>query len=214
MQTESEMQFNIVMPVAKRSLPMLPTVMENVKAHIPVKEIVAIGKASLRDHILALGVTFCDEDRLIDGLTYDGLAALIAARDENARDRTGWYLQQFLKMGYARVCDDEYYLSWDADTMPLKDIAMFSAESRPIFDLKEEFHPPYFETLSRLFHSAVVKRVEKSFISEHMLFSTAIMKELLDEIEADDTLKGDRFFEKIICAIDEKYLSGSGCYKL
>ena len=40
-------------------------------------------------------------------------------------------------MSYARICKNEYYLLWDSDTIPIKQIKLFDNE-RPIFDIKDE----------------------------------------------------------------------------
>ena len=53
----------------------------------------------------------------------------ILAGIELPRGITGWYYQQFLKMQYAFVCRDEYYMVWDGDTIPCKKITMFQEES-------------------------------------------------------------------------------------
>ncbi len=54
--------------------------------------------------------------------------------------------------------------------------------------------PGYFITIKKLF--GIDKQIEKSFVSEHMLFNTACMKEMISEIE---TLffHGEKFYEKI-----------------
>ncbi|MEI3192244.1 MAG: DUF6492 family protein [Lachnospiraceae bacterium] len=56
--------------------------------------------------------------------------------------RSGWYFQQFLKFGYAQVCEDEYYIVWDSDTVPLHPISHFQ-DGKPVFTKKEEMEPPY-----------------------------------------------------------------------
>ncbi len=128
---------------------------------------------------------------------------------ELPRGVTGWYYQQFLKMQYALVCPDKYYMVWDGDTIPCKEIIMFQPESgKPYLDLKHEHHPEYFETMSVIlpgFH----KVIERSFISEHMLFRVDIMKNLIRDIEANDSIPGKRFWEKIINAIPPEKIQSS-----
>ena len=109
-----------------------------------------------------------------------------------------WYYQQFLKMSYAKVCQSEYYLSWDSDTIPLHKIEMISPEGLPYFDIKSECQKEYFVTIERLFGFS--KIIEKSFISEHMLFNKEYMMEIIKEIEATD-FAGSNFAEKILFAL-------------
>ena len=42
-------------------------------------------------------------------------------------------------------------LIWDADTIPIKEVKMFGNDGKPIFDVKTEYHKPYFITLKRIF---------------------------------------------------------------
>ena len=122
-------------------------------------------------------------------------------------NRVGWYEQQFIKMAYARICKNEYYLVWDADTIPIKFIEMFKNE-QPFFDMKMEHHFPYFNTMERIIPK--LNYVNKSFISEHMIIKTDFMKSLLDNIEMNHKLTGKLFWEKILFAIDINDINGSG----
>ena len=121
--------------------------------------------------------------------------------------RDSWYEQQFLKMAYSRICQKEYYLVWDTDTIPIKPIKNFEKD-HPIFDLKTEHNIPYFNTMERLIPG--LKFINKSYISEHMMIKTEIMRNLLDSIEMNDKLSGNFFWEKILMAIDIKDLNKSG----
>ena len=126
---------------------------------------------------------------------------LILGKPEKT-SRVGWYYQQFLKMEYSHHCNEEYYLCWDADTIPLHPINMFNENGVPFLDIKPEYNPSYFETLKNLF--GFEKVIEQSFISEHMLIKKSIMNELLDEIIKLD-LNGIRFYDKIFSAINKPY---------
>ncbi len=116
----------------------------------------------------------------------------------------GWYYQQFLKMQYSSVCEDDYYLCWDADTIPLRHIPMFSADGRPYFDVKTECQDRYFITIERLFNFG--KIIGKSFISEHMLFRKDFMQEMIKEIEST-SYEGSAFYEKILSAAGSDNIS-------
>lgn len=121
---------------------------------------------------------------------------------ELPRGITGWYYQQFLKMQYAYICDDPYYMVWDGDTIPCREFTMFHEESGlPYLDLKKEYHEEYFTTLSRLL-PGMHKCIEKSFISEHMLINCNIMKALIVDIEGNQSLPGRSFWEKIVRSIN------------
>ena len=133
--------------------------------------------------------------------------------------RTGWYLQQFIKMGFAmsKYCQNEYYLSWDADTLPLKHIDFFSGKDKPLFSMKTERHEPYFETIKKLFGFMNIN--EHSYIAEHMMFNKAIMVNLVNDINNNCHLKGSTWVDKILsscnntemCAFSEFETYGNYC---
>ena len=128
---------------------------------------------------------------------------------EMPRAVTGWYYQQFLKMQYSAVCEDEYYMVWDGDTIPCREINMFQPETgKPYLDLKHEFHPEYFDTISKIL-PGFRKVIERSFISEHMLIKREIMRQLIGDIEKNDSIPGKYFWEKIINSIPPEKISDS-----
>ena len=122
---------------------------------------------------------------------------------------TGWYYQQFLKMQYSQLCKDKYYMSWDGDTIPCKEVSMFKEDGTPYLDTKHEYNELYFTTMGRLI-PGLKKFIEASFISEHMIFECNIMKNLISKIESNENIPGDRFFEKIINSIPLESIQGNG----
>ena len=122
-------------------------------------------------------------------------------------NRIGWYEQQFLKMAYSRICQKEYYLVWDLDTIPIKPIKMFQG-TIPFFDMKTEHHIPYFITIERLIPG--LNFTNQSYISEHMMIKTELMKNLIYNIEMNNKIPGKLFWEKILMCIDIKNIHKSG----
>lgn len=149
---------------------------------------------------------FINEKSLID---VDRIKKLIEKRNQKAIKRSGWYIQQFLKMQYCKLCKDKYYLIWDCDTIPIKKVNMFSNDRKPYFDVKEEYNKPYFITMEKLLPE-LGKKYNYSFISEHMLINTKIMKNLIKRIENNFNITGKYWFEKIINSIDVKDFLYSG----
>lgn len=125
-----------------------------------------------------------------------------------SRQFCGWYYQQFLKMQYSRVCENEYYLAWDGDTFPIRKIELFDEDDRPYLDWKREYHEEYFTTISKIF-PGVGKVIEPSFIAEHMLFSKEIMQNMINEIESAGHLVGKSFYERILRVITPEALNGN-----
>ena len=112
-------------------------------------------------------------------------------------------------MQYCQICKEEYYLIWDSDTIPVKEVNMFSDDGKPYFDVKTEYHKPYFITMKNLFPE-LGKKNNYSFISEHMLIKTKIMKKLINRIDNNSNILGDKWYEKIINCININDLKHSG----
>lgn len=125
------------------------------------------------------------------------LSKQLTEKNKVGTSSTGWYYQQFLKMKFSDYCDGEYYLCWDADTIPLRRIDMFSEEGKPYFDVKSECQSRYFSTIQNLFGFSKV--IEKSFVSEHMIFKKDFMHDMIAEIESTP-FEGKTFYEKIFSA--------------
>lgn len=176
---------------AKKSIPYI-------KKNIDASKIVIVSSEKILGEDL-LGCEFLDENTVVPGLTYDSVKDCLVSRGSIEKN-TGWYLQQFIKLGISRICEDEYYLVWDADTIPLNPIPFFDKNGRPYFNLKREYFYAYFRTIEKLFGLKKTRR--ESFISEHMLFNAEITKNMLSNIEENQKLSGDSFWQKILVACE------------
>lgn len=195
------MNYDVVIPVSDKNINNLSYTISGIKQHLQPNKIILIGNSKIETVCDKLQCYFMDENMMYEHLNYNSLYEVICRRDSLAGKRTGWYLQQFLKMSYARVNSKEYYLVWDADTIPVRKIEICNPDGKPYFDVKDEFHKPYFTTLNRLFDCQYRKIYPSSFISEHMFIYTDFMKQMLDDIESNQKIEGESFWEKIINAI-------------
>ncbi|MBR3525449.1 MAG: HAD-IIIC family phosphatase [Lachnospiraceae bacterium] len=203
------MIYDTLVVVAAKDFPRLSTLYPRLYEKLESRKLIFVGSKEvgelLTDSTVAAQAEWLDEDQIIPfdavhRLMSSRLAPLLQGR-ELPRGVTGWYYQQFLKMQYARDCEDEYYMVWDGDTVPCRDIRMFKEGSGEAFlDLKTEYKAQYFETMGRLI-PGLKKFIAKSFISEHMLIKCEYMKELMEEIEANEQIAGSTFWEKILNAI-------------
>lgn len=146
-------------------------------------------------------VTIIDEDTILP-IEKKDIKQYLISRNTNP-SRAGWYYQQFLKMGFAFYNSSSYYLVWDADTIPLRNIDFFTVDLKVLFNVKSEHHVAYFNTIKRILD--LDKIYPKSFITEHMMVNSSYMKEMLSNIS-----NNEEWFWSILDAIDECDLSGSG----
>jgi hypothetical protein len=95
----------------------------------------------------------------------------------------GWYFQQLLKLQFSfSRTEDDYYLIWDADTIPLRPLEFFDEKGAMLLTIADEEHAPYFETYRKLLGEE--PRREFSFISQHIPVRKSILREMLSHIEA------------------------------
>jgi hypothetical protein len=173
---------DVVAACLKRDLPLLALAYQNLRHFVPMKQLHVI--TSRRDfghfeNVLGNEVVLLDENEMIPGVTLAALKAVPLARFSQG---PGWYFQQLLKFQFAfHKPEDDYFLIWDADTIPLRPLEFFDAQGRMLLTKAEEFHPPYFSTYENLLGRPAQR--ECSFIAQHMLVQKSILRELLAEIE-------------------------------
>lgn len=146
----------------------------------------------------ANNTSIIDEDTMIEGMTFGSVKKMLQAHfKEGTCVYPGWYLQQFLKMGFALTpYAKEEYLIWDSDTIPLHKLD-FKKNGKFQLTVKTENHQPYFCTTEKLLGYG--KLYDRSFIAEHMPISTSVMRELIEKMQAS-SVEGKYWFEKIINA--------------
>lgn len=200
-----EEQFNVIIPVAYKDFQFLKKTIRYVVENIKPQKIFVILDMRLSRYVpkeVANNdrVRLVDENRVVPGVTFLSVKALLSNHGLTVR-RTGWFLQQFIKLGFAlsEYCDTDYYLSWDADTLPLRKIEFFTSDGKPIFTKKKEHNQAYFDTLSKILELG--EYADFSYIAEHMMFNKNVMTEMLGDIKKSP-IYGDSWYEKIINATD------------
>ena len=146
-----------------------------------------------KDFMAKYHVSLIDENQLVSSLTFAKVKDVLA--HYGMESMTGWYFQQFLKLAFARSNNaKEYYLIWDADTIPLNKLSFFD-EDKILVNPKREYHAEYFETIFRLF--GIRKSLDYSYISEHMMIKTSVVKQMLNDISPNDD-----WWEQVISKCD------------
>jgi hypothetical protein len=148
-----------------------------------------------------------DEDKIIKNINLNLLEDYFAKRI-GKRQRAGWYFQQFLKMAVSNLPEvADYYLIWDSDTILLRSISFFDDSETVLINPRTEYHQPYFEVLKKTVF--IDRKVDFSFISEHLMVKKTYMKELIKvfEIRASNEMS---WVELILNSIEDQYLKASG----
>lgn len=197
--------FDVIIPVARKDLSFLPRVVDYLDRCIEGINKIYVLTANKNVIKLQHKLTsfrkcvLIDENSLVEGLNFNRVSLLLDKYAKDKHIRVGWYYQQFLKFAFAEsnYCSD-YYLSWDADTLPLAPIKFFS-EDHILFNPKGEYNPNYFKTINNLLGFGKV--ADFSFISENMMFKSTIVREMLNDIEKASTQKYD-WIEEILSSCD------------
>lgn len=197
--------YDIIIPVVKSHVEQLKVGLEFIRKNLGHGRIVLMCSEKTFAHFKDDGVEFLNGNDVLPGMSLETVRAIMTERGGNP-NRAGWYLQQFLKMYYAFICKGEHYLVWDADTFPIHPIYFLNRHGKMFFNLKEEHHLPYFETMKKLFKHdfKILGGSTPSFISAGMIIKCDIMRGLVIEIG------GENFWKNILNVIDEKDLSQSG----
>ena len=206
---ENTRLLSVIMPSVLRDIDTVLINSDSLFRYLPVKNIYIAAPSEVREKIDPLNDSrfiFVNENEFCD---VKKIRELYSLRTSENPGRFGWYVQQFIKMSFSFFTQDDYYLIWDSDTIPLKPAEFFADDGRPYFDMKTEYNPPYFATMSRIL-PGVKKAVRKSFISEHMIIRSEYMREMIREIESSANLEGNNFQEKIMNAVDSEDLSEAG----
>jgi hypothetical protein len=180
----------------------LPFIKHNINPH----RIFVVAHRTLRDSLARDDTHFIDEDTLIPGVTYDRVREWVTATNPQAARRTGWYFQQFLKMGACYIPSlGDHYLIWDSDLAPFRRLTFFDEEGKMLLALGTHQHPAYFNTLKALL--PLKPEAQLSFVSEHLMVKTSIMKELVEKIGGEPK---DIWIRNCVRAIRREDLPHSG----
>ncbi len=208
----NKFRVDVIVPLLNTDLPTFSKNICYLKSNLPCKRIVVIGNASIEEDVNKLNVSFINEDKLFPGLTIENVREIKTKISGTSR-RAGWYFQQFLKMAYSYICEDDYYLIWDSDTVPVKPIVFFDENDKPYLGYRhyEKMDDCYTATqLALLPDNELQKTVEKSFIAEHLLVDVKIMKSLISDITEKCVAKKKSFYENIMYSIPLAQVNLSG----
>jgi len=165
-----------------QDLRILSLTAERLRRFVPFKQLhVITARTNFPRFAKTLGtdVALIDEDLMIPSMTLERLRQF---EERGFPEAAGWYFQQLLKFAFTfQKTDDDHYLIWDADTVPLRPLQFFDEKGRMLFTTASEYNPDYFDTYRKLFRRDPHR--EFSFISQHIIVRKSILREMLELIE-------------------------------
>lgn len=198
----------VIIPIKSSDFYLIPNLLPRLKKFIASSNIVIISSADIAEDCNKHHVKFLDENAVFEGLSFTAVKQKLQELGMNEK-ACGWFLQQFIKLAFCYKCKTEYYLSWDADMLPLRKINLFNEEGKPYLTLKKEYHERYFTTLKKLLNLDKIRN--ESYIAEHMLFHKKLVQEMISEINRAN-LNGTQFWEKILSATLPESLKDSWAF--
>jgi hypothetical protein len=190
----------------------LKAVLFGVLSNIPFEQVFVITRKKECAPLAALevssrlGIHCVDEDVVLPNVTISRIRHFLEASfgDKSAygyghHSRSGWYYQQFLKLGFAALYPKQssYTLVWDADMIPVRPMHFFQETGKVNFMESDRSHlGAYVDTFRKLFN---FKASQQDFVSHHMLMYRPFVQELLAAIEEKKEL-GHHWTEHVIDA--------------
>jgi len=110
---------------------------------------------------------------------------------ENLKGREGWLLQQLLKLGYDKFCEQEHYLVVDTDTFILKP-RVYKFGNTTVFEYIDEWHVPYQKAYYNLMGFPFSSK--KSLTAHNMFFEKSVLKDMKSHIENKHDLQWDEAY--------------------
>jgi Family of unknown function (DUF6492) len=204
-QGRSAIEVEVVIPAVEKDLETLPYAIEGVRKNLqhPIKRIwvVAPDCPSVRQISERLGVCFIDEAKVAP-LRRDEIHYVVAGKD-----RSGWLLQQLIKLNADCIVETDHLLVLDADTVLIRPCRL-EIGGRSVLYAADEYHRPYYEAYERLLGKRPGSLL--SFVCHYMLFERSVLSRLRDAIERRS---GKPWAAAIAGTIDKNEASGFSEYE-
>lgn len=177
-QGRSDLELDVIIPAVEKDLPALPHAIEGVRRNLmhPIRNVMVVAPESstIQELCRQLHVDFVDEKTVAPVSKHDIQYVV------DGKDRSGWLLQQLIKLNADRVAMTENFLVLDADTVLVKPQRLETG-GRSVLLVSEEHHRPYSTTYEKLFGYPPQSLL--SFVCHYMIFNKQILMLLREAIQ-------------------------------
>jgi hypothetical protein len=206
----SDVEIDVVIPIIKKDLAILPLCFEGIKACVNNK-IKGIYIVAPQDENI---ISFCEmhhvnfiEEKKVLGIAPTDIN-LIIENTGSQYNRSGWLFQQLLKLsGTIGTCDN--YLCIDSDHILVKPHTFIDVKSKPVFYMSSECHEAYYKNIRKISHLKQLSPL--SYVAHKMIFNKKILTELHAELEQKT---GKKWIDAIIDNYDRKEGAGFSEFEL
>jgi len=196
---DNKLALDVVIPTAGKDFNVLQACvksLENVRQKVNKVFIVAKQDEAITGFCRQNGLQFVDET-LVLGYGKERIGNYWVEK----WDRSGWVLQQLIKLSADKFVTTENYLVVDSDTIMLRPISFFKNQ-KPIHYLSEEWQPEYFTSFEKMFGYKSASRL--SFVSHMMVFNCEKLQQMKKEIEDRN---GKAWDEVFLSCVDKSKMS-------
>jgi len=197
---------DVFIPIIKKDLFILPSVISSLKkvAH-NINNVYIVSPAEKEI------INFCKENHV--KFIFEEEILSIKKADINYRpntiDRSGWLYQQLLKLSADIVCNSDYILLLDSDTVFLKKQVFINNNKIRLNYSKKEKHNPYIDFIYKIFPEFSI--FPYSFVTHHFFLEKNVLSEIKNSIKYRTNLD---WHLAIIDNIDYDELSSFSEYEL
>lgn len=198
-ETDAQRAITVIVPAVEKDAPVLKeclrSIREMVRHQLAEIWVVSPESEAIRQLAAAEHCKFVHEDSILPR----------PAKELKCR---GWVLQQFIKLNAAAFVGTPDYLVVDADTVFLRPQSFFW-NGKAVLRYADQYELLYNRSLELVFGHT--RRFPVSFVTHHMLFNAAVVKELLRMMEQRF---GRPWWEAILHEVDQGHPISFSEYEL
>ncbi len=176
---------DVIIPCTEKDLPTLDLCIQGIRNFgSNIRRIIVISSAPLTQHAEWFDESLFPFSKFDIALAMFGHSRQATEYMNSAKTRIGWIYQQFLKLYSSFVIPDisSNVLSLDADTIFLRSVSFMNKQGGAAFNVGIEYHPPYFQHMSRVLPWLTQVMPPYSGISHQMLFQKSLLEDFFSEI--------------------------------
>ena len=192
------MIYDIIIPTTDKDLNTLELCISQCKKNLTFDRIIVVSKKKYTDNAEWFSENYYP-------FNFESIQSIIGEHW-----RTGWYLQQLLKLYSFFIIPNlnDNILVLDSDTLILRKVNFFE-DNLPLYNISNARHKPYFIHMEKLHPS--LKRISKSGITHHMIFQRNVMLDLFNKVES---YHDEEFWKIFLYLVDITQKSGASEYEI
>lgn len=209
----SKTKIDVVIPAIDKDFETLQYVIDSIRKFVmhPIGKIYIISPSNsekIKEMCQLKRCEFVDENTVLPTTKKDISYRPKDDSSPDGIDRSGWVFQQLLKWGADQICEQEYFLITESDTIFIRP-RIFEYKGKVIIPCSTDpCHIPYFKSYEKL----LGEKIEPifNFTSHHSLFQKKVLKQLKKAIQNHC---GAIWYKAIIDNLDDKEISSVSDYE-